>query len=449
MDTSSASSYLQKRDETIAAPATPPGRGALNLIRISGPLAVRGVERLTGKSFEDRRLTLVSIKDAGQAMAVVFRAPRSYTGQDMAEITLFGNPLLTMRLMRRLAGEGIRAAGPGEFTWRAFMAGKMDLTQAEAVHQIIEAVNPIQLKGAMEGLAGAFGARIAQLRARTREVLTLVEAALEFPEDAVEAGDGVVRAALDGLGEETERLRNAVARAAGIGAVTLVIAGPANAGKSTLFNALLGYDRALVHEQPGTTRDVLRETLLVREFPVALSDTAGLYDNIDAITSLSMEKTQEALSDAFRILFVVDGSLPAEGQIWPSMAPLLGGKALLVANKCDLGLHPSWERPGLLAVSARGGAHLDRLWTAMEGWMDELLLRGTETPFWVSLRQEQVLDAFVDSVRRARTEAEAGGSLEIGAQHLWDGMRALQDLTGELTPEEVLDGIFSRFCIGK
>jgi len=407
------------------------------------------VEHLSGKSFEERRLTLVSIRDAGEAMVAVFKAPRSYTGQDMAEITLFGNPLLSRRLMRLLAGEGIRAAGPGEFTWRAFMVGKMDLTQAEAVQQIIEAVNPVQLKGAMEGLSGAFGARIGALRAMTKDALALVEAALEFPEDALEAGDAAVGAALDGLGGETERLRNAVARAGDAGGVTLVIAGPANAGKSTLFNALLGYERALVTDLPGTTRDVLRETLSVREFPVTLSDTAGLYDNKDVITSMSMRKTHQALGDAFRILFVVDGSLPAEGQIWPSMAPLLGGKALLVANKSDLGLHPSWERSDLLAVSARSGAHLDRLWTAMEGWMDEVLLRGMETPFWVSLRQEQALDAFAASVRRARVEAAEGGSLEIGAQHLWDGVRALQDLTGEMTPEEVLNGIFSRFCIGK
>jgi tRNA modification GTPase len=449
VDTSSASSYLQRRDETIAAPATPPGRGALNLVRISGSLAIRAVERLIGKTLKERQWTLASLAEAGQATVAVFRAPHTYTGQDMAEITLFGNPLLTDRLMRRLATEGIRAAGPGEFTFRAFAAGKLDLSQAEAVQQIIEAANPVQLDRAMDGLRGVFSDRIRAFRGQVLEAFALVQAALEFPEEGLNIGEDQISDALLGLQEEAIRLREASARAERFQIFSLVIAGPPNAGKSTLFNTLLGKDRVIVSPEPGTTRDVVRETLWIQGFPLSLADTAGVFNNGNIINMMSNGKSLQALEDAWKILYIVDGSLPREGQIDKILEPYLKHKACVIANKTDLGLHPSWAGKGIPAVSAREGSGLDALWKMLEAWAGDIPDEYGDTPHLVSLRQEQALDGLLGALNRALAQLSEGGSLEIVAQHLQEGVRSIQDLTGEMAPEEVLDGIFSRFCIGK
>jgi tRNA modification GTPase len=433
VDTSSASSYLRKRDDTIAAPATPQGRGALSLIRVSGPLALGVVERLTGKSYRERTLTLVSIPGVGQAMVAVFVAPRSYTGQDMAEISLHGNPILVERLMRLLSSSGIRAAGPGEFTFRAYVSGKMDLARAEAVGELVRAVHPLQVDKALSGAAGAFSRKAARLKEMALNALSLTEAALEFPEEGLGVEDIDLKNPYDRLFQEARLLRDACARSEKFQAFHVVIAGPPNAGKSTLFNALLGYERTLVAPVPGTTRDVIHETLWLKDFPME---------------RMAVEKTLEALAQAARIIYLVDGSLPASGQM-SGLDKSLEIKCLFVANKMDLGLHPDWRKENVPTISAKTGAGVSELWRLLEEWVDVWGREGADVPFLITLRQEEALTACLESLDVAIQGLKVGRPLEMAAEDLADAVRSLQDLIGEVTPADVLDGVFSRFCVGK
>jgi len=449
VDTSSALSFLRKKDDTIAAPATPQGRGALSLIRLSGPLSVGAVERLTGKTFRERTLTLASIDGVGQAMVAVFFAPRSFTGQDMAEISLYGNPVLVERLMRFLASYGIRAAGPGEFTLRAFAAGKMDLIRAEAVGELVRAVHPQQVDKALSGVQGAFSGKAARLKEQALCVLAQVQAALEFSEEGLGIEDADLLVPVDRLFEEARALRESCARSEKYQAFHIVIAGPPNVGKSTLFNALLGYERTLVAPVAGTTRDVIRETLWLNDFPVGLADTAGLFEDCDPLARMAVEKAREALDQASRILYLVDGSISSFQQIPQIIHKMLALKGLVVANKADLGIHSDWRKEEIPAVSAKNGTGITQLWGILEEWIGEFCKEGRDAPYLINLRQEQALDGLLESLSGARSGLETGRPLEIVAQDLAHGVRSIQDLIGDVTPEDVLDGIFSRFCIGK
>ena len=440
---------LRRRDETVAAPATAPGRAALSLVRITGPRAHQAIQILAGRSFEDRRPTLAALAGAGRAMVTLFLGPRSYTGEDLVEIALYGSPVLEEDLLRRLGGAGVRPALPGEFTFRAVLNGKMDLVQAEGVASLIDAKTPLQAERALASAEGALSARLEAIKESLAVTLALVQAAVEFPEEGLDADEARILQALRAMEAETRALAGACLPAERGGALTIAIAGPPNAGKSTLFNRLAGADRALVTPEPGTTRDGLREGIRIKGCEIVLEDSAGIFDAADAVTARAVERAMEGLGAAGRVLWLADASQPRAPQVPEAIAGTLGDRMAVAANKADLGLHPDWAGGDAPVFSALTGEGVDALVALFSDWAAEADREGREAAFFVTWRQEEALASLASHLENAVRILERGGELELAAQETLDGVAVLAELTGEIPVEAVLDRIFSTFCIGK
>jgi len=448
------------RTETIVAAATPPGRGGVGIVRISGPKTPELGAILLGELPAARYATLARFLDAQQnpidaGLALFFPAPHSYTGEHVLELHGHGGPLVMEALVDRVLELGARRALPGEFTQRAFLNDKLDLAQAEAIADLIDAGSRAAARAAMRSLQGEFSAMVRGLTEAVIELRTYVEAAIDFPEEEIdfladrELGERfrAVRAHFAGVLESAR-----VGRLLREG-MTVVIAGPPNAGKSSLLNRLAGYDAAIVTPIPGTTRDVLRERIHLDGMPLHVLDTAGLRAGGDIVEEEGMRRAQAEMQRAERVLFVIDAAADPEGSALrrerarlPADVPLT-----LVFNKCDLApgltLANDPDGPPRCAISALTGAGLAELRSHLKSCMGYQSVDGGA----ISARRRHL-----ESLARARTHAEEAERLlterragELVAEELRLAQQALNEITGEFTSDDLLGRIFAGFCIGK
>lgn len=437
--------------DTIAAIATPPGTGAVALVRVSGPDVPALWPRLfpAASAPQPRVARLVTLRDAGgnvvdQVLATFFRGPASFTGEDTMELACHGGPLVTRRVLDAVLAAGARTAEPGEFSQRAFLNGKLDLTQAEAIMDLISAQTDLALRAANEQLEGRLGESMQALRAELLEILAHVEAYIDFPEEDIDPDTGAaMRARVVQAQSGVQRLlatadQGRILREG----VRTVLAGAPNAGKSSLLNRLLGFDRAIVSEVPGTTRDTIEEVINLRGLPLRLVDTAGLRATEDSVEAEGVARTQQQMARADLVLHVVDASLPS-GEAPDISAPLV----LRVLNKADLGVHPSWQDG--VAVSAAKGTGMDAL---ADQIFDAITRRAggfTADLVAINARHKACLERAAAGLDAALGEIDAGAAPELVSLGLREAMDAIGEVTGRADTEELLGVIFSKFCIGK
>lgn len=442
--------------ETIAAISTPPGEGAISLVRVSGEEAIgiadrvfRGPERPSEFVSHTQHLGEVVEGDRAidQVLLSVHRAPASYTGEDLVEISCHGGVLVTARVLETCFRAGARAARPGEFTERAFLSGKMDLTQAEAVMDLIRARSDLALRSAQEQLEGALGEKITALRKGLVDLLAHLEAAIDFPDEGIVPDEGArIRARLDSIREQMRTLlatadQGRVLREG----LRAVIYGPTNAGKSSLLNRLLGYERAIVSEQPGTTRDTIEEVINLRGIPIRLLDTAGLRESEDEIERQGMARTERSLAGADLLLHVLDRSVAKPANFTTDSTEQI---QIVLLNKSDLPEHSDWANADALRICCLSGEGLSGLEETILARISEKHLR-PESAVAINARHR-------DCLRRALTVCElAAGTMESAfapeyvVVDLREAVRALDEITGATDAEEVRDALFAQFCIGK
>lgn len=444
------------QDDTIVAPVTPPGRGGVSIVRLSGPDALALAARIATPLPAPRRAALRQLATTDgpldRGLVLVFPGPESFTGEDVVEFQLHGSPVVTTLLVRALVAAGAREAGPGEFTRRAFLNGRLDLAQAEAVADLIASASAEAARAALRSLEGEFSARIAALVEELTRLRVRLEAGLDFPEEGV---DDLADSELDGLLAALLRDLDAVRRAADRGRVlrdglTLVIAGPPNAGKSSLLNRLAGYEAAIVTELPGTTRDLVREDILIDGMPVRVVDTAGLREAADRVEQEGIRRARDAMARADLVLLVGAGDEPALAS--PDFALPAGVPVLHIRNKTDLLALPAAHsrRPDgheEIRLSAMTGAGIELL----RDWLKDFAGHGAgEGGSYAARRRHlEALDRAAAAAERALELLRAGRTAELAAEELRVAQDALGEITGAVSTEDLLGRIFSEFCIGK
>ncbi|WP_102127811.1 tRNA uridine-5-carboxymethylaminomethyl(34) synthesis GTPase MnmE [Deinococcus planocerae] len=432
--------------DTIAAIATAPGSAGVGIVRVSGPEALRVADgvfrgrRRPSATGGGRFLFGQLVADDGEVLdeglCLVFRAPRSYTGEDVAELQTHGSPAVLGRVLARVLELGARPARPGEFTQRAYLAGRLDLAQAEAVLGLVNAGTDTARRQASLGLAGALGQRVEGVAAHVTRTLAAIQALLDYPEEGVpeEDRDAPLRAAeaeLEAL-VGTARAGQVATRGA-----RLALIGPPNAGKSSLLNALLGYERSIVTPIPGTTRDYLEAQLSLAGVPVTLVDTAGIRETADAVEAAGVRQAVSLATSADLVLALEDGSLSREAL--PAELPE-AARVLRVRTKSDL--PAAWTDPTTLAVSAVTGEGLPRLRDAIHAALIGDAARGEA---WLTTERQ------ADAARRALEHVRAARLLpdELAGYELEEALRSLAELTGRDVGEDVVDAVFRNFCVGK
>ena len=432
--------------DTIAAVATAPGRGGIGVIRVSGPLVRTIAGAVLGRVPEPRLAMLASFRDRSgeridDGLALYFPAPRSYTGEDVLELQGHGGPVVLAATLRACLEAGARIAEPGEFTRRAFLEGKLDLAQAEAVADLIDAASREAARSAIRSLSGEFSLTVSRIMAGVTELRALVEAMLDFPEEEVEAiHRDEARARLQGLIAALDELiaRSRQGRMLANG-IHVAIVGRPNVGKSSLLNRLAGEERAIVTPHPGTTRDVVRESLEMDGVPVIVADTAGLRESLDEIEQIGIQRTLRELENADVVLAVSEAPEPA-----PFRGELPAGAARVeVFNKVDLA--PDFHPPaGAVAVSAKSGKGMDDLRQAIlkaAGWTT-----GGESAFLARERHVEALQAARVLLGKAAVEE---ARWEFFAEELRLAHAELGRITGAVSADDLLGEIFACFCIGK
>lgn len=454
-------------DDTIVAISTPLGVGGIGIVRLSGPQTSDIVPALFRKTdgtmparWPPRRLVHGYIIDpntqerADEVLMVVMPAPRTYTREDVAEIHCHGGPVAVQRVLELVIAQGARLANPGEFTLRAFLNGRLDLSQAEAVMDIVSARTRPGLRLAESQLSGSLSEAVRQVRRPLVSLLAYLTALVDFPDEDIPSQEW-----LENLDQAAGRIGSLLANAdQGIiyrQGVRVAIVGRPNVGKSSLLNALLRQNRSIVTPVPGTTRDTVEETVNLRGIPFVLIDTAGITVSDDPVEREGIERSRRALAMAGLTLFVVDASQLVQSGDW-DVAKLIDGKALLVANKIDLpGACSDGEMATLLpsapvvAISALTGFGLPNL----EIEMAQLALKGQEPEFSVLLvtnpRHKAALSRAASALAEARTILLGISTFDLASLWLTDALNALGEITGETVSEELLDAIFSQFCVGK
>lgn len=448
-------------DDTIVAVATPAGRGAIGVVRLSGPRAHEILGRLlTGGDAAPRvaQVSRVLVLDAAgrethdDAVAVRFEAPHSYTGEDVAEISAHGNPLLLEGIVRAALRAGARLAEPGEFTLRAFLTGKRDLPQAEAVADLIEAATPAQARAAADQLHGTLTARITAIDTALFDLLARLEASLDFPDEGYHFVEpSAVSAALAGIVEQIDALLGDAARGRLLReGVTVVIAGRPNVGKSSLFNTLLGADRAIVTDVPGTTRDLVAERVDIEGLSVTLVDTAGARSTVDPVEREGVARSLKARAASSLVLVVLDQSEAPTDDDRRVLDGTGGRRRVIVKNKSDradrFGDVGSGAR--VVAVSALTQEGIGQLRQAIvqELTTAESLL---DTPAITNVRHVSLLEDARAALTRGREAALTAAPEEFIAADLQQARERLDEIVGKRTSDDVLRHIFERFCIGK
>ncbi len=453
-------------NDTIAAISTPLGEAGIGIVRLSGPQAEAIARQLFRprrpvKVWRSQRLYLGHILDSqgriiDEVLLTTMRAPHSYTREDVVEINCHSGYLILRRILAEALARGARLARPGEFTLRAFLSGRLDLTQAEAVLEVIRARTEAGLRVAAGHLQGGLGRRLCQIREGLVDLLARVEAALDFPEEAQELEPDLVSEALVPpvhlLRQLCDTYREGRLLQEGL---RVVIAGRPNVGKSSLLNRLLAADRAIVTEIPGTTRDVIEEGLAIQGIPVRLTDTAGLRRLAgDRLEELGMAKTRERLEAADIVLYLVEGSRPLDEEDRRTLAVLTGRPGLAVINKIDLpqaladrDLQPHTTFP-VVQISALTGHGLEDLKQAI---VDLALAGGVrhEGEIITQARHHLHLAASLDYLLKAQELLRAETLWELVAEELRAAIRELGEITGEEVEDDILERIFAQFCIGK
>lgn len=461
---------MLKDHDTIAAVATPWGEGGVGVVRVSGPGALATVLPLFRPSLprelKDRYLYYGRITDGegviDSGFLVLMRSPRSYTGEDVVELHCHGGPFILTRVLEALVKNGARQAGPGEFTRRAFLNGKLDLAQAEAVSDIIRAETELSLSSARGRLDGGLSRKVNNVKEALVSLLAHIEAELDFPEDEVE-GFGSDRI-LEGLKEAEASIKSLVATyregSAIRDGVRVLILGRPNVGKSSLLNILLKEERAIVTPHPGTTRDVIEEVVNIRGLPVRLMDTAGLRDTSDHAEAIGVRLARDRVSTAGLVLFVVDSTSESYDEDNRLLECVEGKKVLLLANKADLAgpektasVTEAFRGRGPVFVSALRSTGIeelkDRIYEEAVGRARGVKGEAPEGELIVSLRHKSSLLYSLEGIDRTREAVTNGAAREFIATDLRWSIDRLGEITGETTTDEILDRIFSEFCIGK
>ncbi|MCS7315679.1 MAG: tRNA uridine-5-carboxymethylaminomethyl(34) synthesis GTPase MnmE [Bryobacterales bacterium] len=448
-----------KLRDTIVAVSTPPGRGGLGIVRMSGPDSCSIAERMlrfrNPPAWRPWTVTLAFLPDASgqivdQVLVSFFAAPRSYTAEDVVEISCHGSPVVLRHCVERACELGARLAEPGEFTLRAFVNGRIDLPRAEAVRDLIEARTLYQARIAAQQAEGSVSRRVAPLKAKLVDLIALLEAGIDFAEDDVPvAGPAEILERLDPLIRETGELASSFAYGRLVHeGIVLAIVGRPNVGKSSLFNRLLQQDRAIVTDIPGTTRDLVSESASLEGIPVKFVDTAGVRRGEDPVERLGVERTFRAMADADLTLVVVDLSQPLEAADRELIERARSqGRFLLVGNKADLPRVAVLEEP-CVAVSALTGEGIPELRRRIANAVAPGGVEQAPPGFITNARHERLLREALEALDRAR-RAVADVPHEMLLLDLYAAVQALDELTGATTAEDILKRIFSTFCIGK
>jgi len=446
--------------DTIVAIATPPGKGAIAIVRVSGPRTRDLATRLVRSDGElrPRVATHATIVDeAGRildrGLAIAFSGPHSYTGEDALELQVHGSPVVAREIVRAVLACGARAAGPGEFTRRAYLNGKIDLHEAGAVADLIEAESASAARAAAANLGGGLAHEVRAIRATLAGALEELAGSIDFPDEVPEPERSRLEAVVGDALEALQRLRRdgELGRLVREG-VSVAIVGPPNAGKSSLLNALLGEERALVSEEAGTTRDTIEESIAVDGVMVRLVDTAGIRSHADRLEAAGIERTRRALAAARIALLVVDASVPLAAEARALVAETAARDRILFANKLDLGDAGAREiahEDGLIRGSVRDGATLAALRSriAQLGWGGER--PDVERPHLATMREFDAVNEAAGALERAQATLASRAPVDFIAGELQSAFGALGHVSDGIAAEETLDGVFSRFCIGK
>jgi len=449
--------------DTIAAQATPPGRGGVGIVRVSGKLSANIAEQMLGFVPKARYAHYgpffdTEKKQLDQGIALYFPGPNSFTGEDVLELQGHGGPIIMDFILRRVIECGARLANPGEFSERAFLNEKLDLTQAEAIADLIDSSSEQAARCALKSLQGAFSERVHQLVESLTMLRIYVEAAIDFPEEEIDfLADGKVagdlQVIIDQLGEVKQEARQGSLIREGM---NVVIAGRPNAGKSSLLNALAGKESAIVTDIAGTTRDVLREHIHIDGMPLHIIDTAGLRDAPDEVERIGISRAWEEIQKADRVLLMVDGTTTATDdpeQIWPEFVNKLEdkGKITVIRNKCDLTTEQPMigEHDGhtLISLSAKANVGVDNLRQHLKDCMG--YANTTEGGFLARRRHIDALNRAESLLLTGQEQLIYGGAGELLAEDLRQAQQHLSEITGEFSSDDLLGRIFSSFCIGK
>ena len=437
--------------ETIVAIATPPGKGGVGVIRISGESARLIGEKVAGKKLEPRYATYAEFRsnkneaiDSG--LALFFPGPNSFTGEDVVELQGHGGPVIQDLMIKEVVALGARQARAGEFSQRAFLNDKIDLTQAEAIADLIDSSTEQAAKGAIRSLQGEFSAKIHSLLQELIHLRMYVEAAIDFPDEEIDfLADEKIRTSIEAL---QQSLSNTITQA-GQGAILrnglrLVIAGKPNAGKSSLLNQLAGQESAIVTDIPGTTRDIVTETIDIDGLPVHIIDTAGLRESHDTVEKIGIERARKAIEDADHVLLLLDAS-EASAVDWADYPELDVDKTSVVFNKIDL--IPSSSIKDQIRVSAKTAYGLDDLKSYIKGIAG--YAQENETVFTARRRHITALSQADQAVQRGLYQLKTYNAGELLADELLQAQESLNQITGDFTADDLLGEIFSGFCIGK
>ncbi len=459
-------------EDTIVAISTPPGHGGIGIVRISGPGAAENIRALLPHTpvLEPRRATVASVIDPSvggrrldRVLVTYFPAPNSYTGEDVVEISAHGSPVLLRQIVNAAVNSGARLAKPGEFTLRAFLNGRVDLVQAEAVGDLVNAVTPLQARVAFDQLEGTVTDHITEIEATLFNLVARLEASVDFPDEGYHFVDAQsVNTETQGLVEQVAALlidarRGRLLREGG----QVVILGKPNVGKSTLFNQLLGVSRAIVTHIAGTTRDLLTETVEIGGIPITLVDTAGIRATDGAIETEGVNRARAAIKVARLVVLVFDRSRPLDKNDLSLLRETATLERVVVINKIDR--PAAWDVDRLIQAGA-GSLVLDSVVAvsllesdpvhvmAVRSALSDTLLEGNDLrdpPAVTNLRHIELLERAQVALRRAATAGLASSSEEFVLADLAEAQQALSEVTGARTADDVLDRIFSEFCVGK
>ncbi len=452
-------------DDTIVAIATPPGPGGIGVVRVSGAAAVRvATAILSGpSSLEPRRATLADALDPidrrpiDRVLATYFPRPRSYTGEDVVEISGHGSPVILRRIVEAATAAGARLAEPGEFTLRAFLRGRIDLVQAEAIHDLVTSVTPLQARVAFDQLEGTATSAIGAIEDVLFDLVARLEASLDFPEEGYHFVDAEA-AGLE-VAKLADRVQSLIASSRQGRLIRegcqVAVAGKPNVGKSSLFNVLCGVQRAIVADASGTTRDLVTETIHLEGIPVTLVDTAGIRATADAVEAEGVRRAWAALEVASAVLVVLDRSRALDEDDRVLLRETAGRPRLVIANKRDL--RAAWSP----AAQLEAGVRDEVIETCLIDGSAAKPLRGAllrilesegprrDAPAISNVRHIGLLCSAEAALRQASRTAAAGGAEELLLADLEEARRALEEITGKRAPDAVLERIFERFCIGK
>ena len=443
--------------DTIVAIATPSGRGGIGVVRVSGPSSVHvaGALLMLDAPLQPRHATFARTR-GDQVVATYFPAPHSYTGEDVVELSAHGSPVVLRQLVEQAMEAGARLAEPGEFTLRAFLNNRIDLVQAEAVADLIDAVTPLQARAAFDQLEGTLTERIGEIDRGLFDLIARIEASLDFPDEGyhfVAAGEAAT--SLRALEQQLATLLCESKRGRLIReGATIVIAGKPNVGKSSLFNALLRAGRAIVAPLPGTTRDLVTETADIEGLRLELIDTAGIRDGADEVEIEGVSRARKAWALADLVLVVLDRSQPIDDSDRGLLGDTLDVPRLVIANKSDLPAAWSGLDAGepVEVVSSKHGEGLDALRVAIRRALEGSSAVPRDTAVITNVRHAELVDRARAALRRACESVESpGGPVpeEFVLTDLHDARAALEEVTGKRTSEDLLRHIFARFCIGK